>query len=70
LNGKLYAKLLVSLEGQALQTIVFRKQLRANGILLLQELTQMYRPKNVPEVIAAKTGFFLVSNQTFTIRNS
>jgi hypothetical protein len=35
LNGKLYAKLLVSLEGQALQNIVSRKHLRANGVLLL-----------------------------------
>ncbi len=28
------------------------------GILPLQELHQMYRPKNVPEVIAVKTGEF------------
>jgi transcriptional regulator CtsR len=35
LNGKLYAKLLVSLEGQALQSIVSRKHLHANGVLLL-----------------------------------
>jgi hypothetical protein len=58
LNGKLYAKLLVCLEGQALQDIVSRPQLCANGILLLQELVQSYRPKNVPEIIAAKTGEF------------
>jgi hypothetical protein len=58
LNGKLYAKLLVSLEGQALQNMVSRKHLHTNGILLLQELHQMYCPKNVPEVIAAKTGEF------------
>jgi hypothetical protein len=58
LNGKLYAKLLVCLEGQALQDIVSRPHLRANGILLLQELVQSYRPKNVPEIIAAKTGEF------------
>jgi hypothetical protein len=58
LNGKLYAKLLVSLEGQALQSIVSRKHLRANGLLLLHELTQTYKPKTVPEVIAAKTGEF------------
>jgi hypothetical protein len=58
LNGKLYAKLLVSLEGQALQTIVLRKHLRTNGILLLHELTQTYKPKNVPEVIADKSGTF------------
>jgi hypothetical protein len=35
-----------------------RKHLRANGILLLQELHQMYKPKCVPEVIAAKTVEF------------
>jgi hypothetical protein len=58
LNGKLYAKLLVSLEGQALQSIVSRKHLRVNGVLLLRELVQTYKPKNVPEVIAAKTGEF------------
>jgi len=58
LNGKLHAKLLVSLEGQALQNMVSRKHLCANGILPLQELHQMYRPKNVPEVIAVKTGEF------------
>jgi hypothetical protein len=58
LNGKLYAKLLVSLEGQALQSIVLCTHLRANGLLLLCELIQTYKPKNVPEVIAAKTGIF------------
>jgi hypothetical protein len=58
LNGKLYTKLLVSLEGQALQSIVSRKHLCTNGVLLLQELVQTYKPKNVPEVIAAKTGEF------------
>jgi hypothetical protein len=58
LKGKLYAKLLVFLEGSALQSIVSRKHLRANGLLLLQELTQTYTPKNIPEVIAAKTSEF------------
>jgi hypothetical protein len=58
LNGKLHAKLLVSLEGQALHLMVSRKHLCANGILPLQELHQMCRPKNVPEVIAVKTGEF------------
>jgi hypothetical protein len=48
LNGKLYAKPLVSLEGSALQSIVPRKHIRANGLLLLQELTQTYKPKNIP----------------------
>jgi hypothetical protein len=67
LNGKLYAKLLVSLEGQALQSIVLRKHLRANGLLLLRELTQTYKPKHIPEVIAAKTGIFW--SQTPTIGN-
>ena len=58
LNGKLYSKLLLSLEGQPLQDIITRSHLRANGLLLLQELSQTYRPRNVPEVIAAKTGEF------------
>jgi len=58
LNSKLYAKLLVSLEGQALQDVVSRSHLRANGILLLQELVQTYRPCKVPEVLAAKAGEF------------
>ena len=58
LNGKLYAKLLVSLEGQALQSLVARKHLRANGLLLLREMVQTYKPNNVPEVIAARTGEF------------
>jgi hypothetical protein len=58
LNGKLYAKLLVSLEDSALQSVVSRKHIRANGLLLLQELTQTYKPKNIPEVIAAKTSEF------------
>jgi hypothetical protein len=60
LNGKLYAKLLVSLEGPALQSIVSHKYLWANGLLLLHELTQTYKHKNVPEVIAAKTSEFWV----------
>jgi len=58
LNGKLYAKLLLSLEGIASQNIISRTHLRANGVLLLQELVQTYHPKNVPEVIAAKTSQF------------
>ncbi len=58
LNGKLYAKLLLSLEGIASQNIISHTHLRANGVLLLKELVQTYRPKNVPEVIAAKTSQF------------
>jgi uncharacterized protein (DUF952 family) len=42
LNGKLYDKLLVLLEGQALQHMVSWKHLLANGLLLLKELHQMY----------------------------
>jgi len=56
LNGKLYAKLLVCLEGQAMKNMLSRKHLCANGLLLLQELHHMYKPKNVPEVITAKTA--------------
>jgi len=58
LNGKLYAKLLVCLEGQVMKNMISRKHLRANGLLLFQELHQMYKPKNVPEVLAAKTAEF------------
>jgi len=55
LNGKLHAKVIGALEGSALQHMLSRSHLKANGVLLLQELHQMYKPKNVPEVIAAKT---------------
>jgi len=55
LNGKLYAKVIGVLEGPALQQMISHSHLQANGVLLLQELHQMYKPKNVPEVIAAKT---------------
>jgi hypothetical protein len=58
LNSKLYAKVIGSLEGSALQHMLSRKHLRANGILLLHELHQMYKPKCVPEVLAAKTAEF------------
>lgn len=58
LNGRLYAKLLISLEGVALQNVVSRTHLRANGLLLLQDLVQTYKPKHVPEVIATKTSLF------------
>jgi len=58
LNEKLYAKLLLCLEGQVLQDMVSQKHLRANGLLLLSELTQTYRPSQVPEVTATKTAEF------------
>jgi len=58
LNGKLYAKIITCLEGQVLQNMVSRKHLRANGLLLLKDLVQTYRPKQVPKVIAAITGEF------------
>jgi len=58
LNGKLYSKLLLALEGNALKSVVSCTHLRANGLLLLQELVQTFRPKNVPEVIAFKTSEF------------
>ena len=57
-NSQLNSKLYACLEGQAMKNMVSRKHVRANGILLLQELHQMYEPKNVPEVIAAKTAEF------------
>jgi hypothetical protein len=58
LNEKLYAKLRLALDGSAFHNIVNRKHLRANGLLLLQDLVSTYRPKNIPEVIAAKTSIF------------
>jgi len=58
LNGKLYAKLISVLDGQALQDMISRSHLRANGLLLLQELVETYKPTNVPEVLAAKAGEF------------
>jgi hypothetical protein len=48
----------VSLEDQVFQGGLLRSHLRANGILLLQELTQTYKPKNIPEDIAAKAAEF------------
>jgi hypothetical protein len=58
LNGKLYSKLSLSLDGMAYQKFFSRKHLRADGILLLKELVQTYKPKNVPEILAAKTAEF------------
>jgi len=58
LNEKLYAKLLLCLENQVFQDMVSRKHLRGNGLLLLTELSQTYRPSHVPEVTAAKTVEF------------
>jgi hypothetical protein len=58
INAKLYAKLLICLERSAFQNIVSREHLRANGLLLLQDLVQTYKLKHVPEVIAAKTSNF------------
>jgi len=58
LNGKLYSKLILALEGLAYKNFVSRKHLRANGLLLLEELVQTYKPRNVPEIIAAKTVEF------------
>jgi hypothetical protein len=45
LNGKLYSKLLLSLEGIALQSTVAKKHLWANGLYLLQVLVQTYKRK-------------------------
>jgi hypothetical protein len=58
LNEKLYAKLLLCLEGQVFQDMVSRKHLRGNGLLLLTELSQTYHPSHIPEVTAAKTVEF------------
>jgi len=58
LNGKLYSKLILALEGVAYKNFVSHKHLCANGIHLLQELVQTYKPKSIPEIIAAKTVEF------------
>jgi len=58
LNEKLYSKLILSLEGNALQHVVSRKHLQGQGIMVLQDLVHVYKPKNIPEVIAAKTTEF------------
>jgi hypothetical protein len=43
---------------QLFRTLSNREHLHADGLLLLQDLVNTYRPKNVPEVIAAKTSLF------------
>jgi len=53
LNGKLYAKILVCLESQVLQNMVSRKHVRGNGLLLLKELVQTYKPRNVDNLTDA-----------------
>jgi hypothetical protein len=58
LNGKLYSTLILTLEGQPLQDVITRVHQRANGILDLCKLSQTYRPKNIPEVVALKTSEF------------
>lgn len=65
LNGKLYSKLLLALDGNALKSIVSHKHLCANGLLLLCELVQTYKPTNVPEVIAYKTSEFWGNTKQF-----
>jgi hypothetical protein len=66
LNGKLYAKVIGVLEGQAFQHMITCPHLWGNGILLLQELHQMYKPRCVPEVIAAKTAEFWGHTKKFS----
>jgi len=63
LNGKLYSKLILTLEGQPLQDVITKVHLRANGVQVLQELNQTYRPKNIPEVVALKTSEFWSSTK-------
>jgi hypothetical protein len=58
LNGKLYAKLLIILVGAALQNIVSLSHLQANGLLVLQEFVNIYKPTNVPELIVVKTSTY------------
>jgi hypothetical protein len=58
LNEKLYAKLLLCLDGQVFQDMVSCKHVRANGLLLFHELSQTYQPSHVPEITAAKIAEF------------
>jgi len=58
LNGKLYSKIILALEGTAYKNFVSHKHLHADGIMLLKELVQTYKPRNVPEIVAAKTVEF------------
>jgi hypothetical protein len=55
--------LILTLEGQPLQDVITKVHLRANGIQVLQELSQTYRPKNIPEVVALKTSEFWSSTK-------
>lgn len=61
LNGKLYAKALLSLDEQALQNVVSHTHLWANGVLLLQESAQSYKPKCVHKVIGTVNSGPLLS---------
>jgi hypothetical protein len=65
LNGKLYSKLLLALDGNTLKNVVSPKHLHANGILLFKELMQTDKPRNVPEVIAHKTSEFWGNTKCF-----
>jgi hypothetical protein len=58
LNGKLYSRVILALDGTAYQNFVTHKHLHANGVKLLQELIATYKPKNVPGIIVAKTVEF------------
>ncbi len=65
LNGKLYSKLLLVFDGTTLKSFVSCKHLRANGLQLLHELIQTYKPRNVPEVIAFNTSEFWGNTKRF-----
>jgi hypothetical protein len=58
LNAKFYSNIPLSLEGEALRGIALQKHIQADGLCLMQEIIQTYRPKKVPEVIAMKTAEF------------
>ena len=55
--------MILTLEGQPLQDVITKVHLRANGIQVLQELSQTYHPKNIPEVVALKTSEFWSSTK-------
>jgi hypothetical protein len=54
LNEKLYSKLILALEGSALQHVVSRKYLRANGLAVLHDLVHTYKQRISPKLLPLK----------------
>jgi hypothetical protein len=58
LNEKLYSKLILALESNALQHVVSQKYLGANGLLVLQDLTQTYNPRTFLKLLQLRRQNF------------